>query len=706
MRSSAPLVSAFLVGILFFLHIDAGTESCFRSQDVTYICSPPLFSSFSRKKEWKMSTPLYDCPRCINRQDQSNITSTVRPDGKVMTFFLHFMEAMREIDIMVTYSDPSGAVQVRSVRSRDLSASWVWKSPGEGRRDQSRSSLSQIVDDPFQPKRSSRNTDNDSNNDHQSGDETPEAQASPVHPVKLKRQRLRRERRERRAADLIKQDKEMDDRMQEAAIEQARELDTTIRGKYSIWRKEYENPNSDSTVKLMRDQIIMAKAYAAIAKSKNETVLYDSLIKHSRESQLAIGEAITDAELHPSAIDQAKAMGHVLAAAKDQLYDCVSIARKLRVMLQSSETNVQLMKKKSSFLIQLDAKTVPRPLHCIPLVLTTDYYLYNYEEKDFPNKEKLEDTLLYHYAIFSDNVLATSVVVNSTVLHAKEPEKHVFHIVTDKLNFAAMRMWFLVNAPAGATIQVQNVDEFTWLNSSYCPVLRQLESARMIEYYFKAHQTSSLTAGSDNLKYRNPKYLSMLNHLRFYLPEVYPKLDKVLFLDDDIVVQKDLTPLWSVNLQGMVNGAVETCKESFHRFDKYLNFSNPKISENFDPNACGWAFGMNIFDLREWRKRDITGIYHHWQDMNEDRTLWKLGTLPPGLITFYNLTYPLDRSWHVLGLGYDPALNQTEIENAAVVHYNGNYKPWLDLAIAKYKSYWSRYVMFDNYYVQLCNLSE
>lgn len=308
-------------------------------------------------------------------------------------------------------------------------------------------------------------------------------------------------------------------------------------------------------------------------------------------------------------------MGHILATAKDQLYDCVSIARKLRVMLQSSETNVNLLKKKSSFLIQLAAKTVPRPLHCIPLVLTTDYHLHNYEEKDFPNKEKLEDPSFYHYAIFSDNVLATSVVVNSTVLHAKEPERHVFHIVTDKLNFAAMKMWFLVNAPTGAAIQVQNVDDFTWLNSSYCPVLRQLESARMIEYYFKAHQSSSLTAGSDNLKYRNPKYLSMLNHLRFYLPEVYPKLDKILFLDDDIVVQKDLTPLWSVNLQGMVNGAVETCKESFHRFDKYLNFSNPKISENFDPNACGWAFGMNIFDLREWRKRDITGIYHHWQDM-------------------------------------------------------------------------------------------
>jgi len=99
------------------------------------------------------------------------------------------------------------------------------------------------------------------------------------------------------------------------------------------------------------------------------------------------------------------------------------------------------------------------------------------------------------------------------------------------------------------------------------------------------------------------------------MPEIHPKLEKILFLDDDVVVQKDLTPLWDIDLKGMVNGAVETCKESFHRFDTYLNFSHPKISENFNPHACGWAFGMNMFDLKEWKKRNITGIYHYWQDL-------------------------------------------------------------------------------------------
>ncbi|KAL0660602.1 hypothetical protein Bca4012_081187 [Brassica carinata] len=528
-------------------------------------------------------------------------------------------------------------------------------------------------------------------------------------PAKLKRQSLRQERRAQRTLELIQQDKESDKQMQEAAIHKSMTFENFLVGKYSIWRRDYESPNADAILKLMRDQIIMAKAYAHIAKSKNASNLYLFLTQQSRENQRVLGKATSDADLPSRALEQAKAMGHALSLAKDELYDCHELAKKFRAMLQSTERNVDGLKKKGTFLIQLAAKTFPQPLHCLSLQLAADYFLlgFNEEEEDVVKKDaKFEDPSLYHYAIFSDNVLATSVVVNSTVLNAKQPEKHVFHIVTDKLNFAAMKMWFRVNAPSDATIQVENINDFKWLNSSYCSVLRQLESARLKEYYFKANHPSSISAGADNLKYRNPKYLSMLNHLRFYLPEVYPKLDKILFLDDDIVVQKDLAPLWEVDMQGKVNGAVETCKESFHRFDKYLNFSNPKISENFDAGACGWAFGMNMFDLREWRKRNITGIYHYWQDMNEDRTLWKLGSLPPGLITFYNLTYAMERSWHVLGLGYDPALNQTAIENAAVVHYNGNYKPWLGLAFAKYKPYWSKYVEYDNPYLRLCNINE
>ncbi|KAM4099472.1 hypothetical protein ACJW30_07G162300 [Castanea mollissima] len=593
------------------------------------------------RREFNEFRPLYYCERCLagKVQDAASATGVNNyPDEQ-------------DIDIIATYSDTSGAIRISRVKMRDLSASWVWENPMDVHHDQSTSS--ETVVDSFQSGiRSGENAEHYS--DGHQDDRIPYRYNSSMSPVKRLRQIARKERRDLRTAQLIQQDKETDNQMAQAAIERSKSLDTTVKRKYNIWRQDFVHPHSDSILKLMQDQMIMAKAYASIAKSKNESELYSALMAHSNASQIAIGEAHSDAELHPSALDQAKAMGHILSRAKDKLYDCDIVARTFRAMVQSTEDKVTAMRKKTAFLIQLAAKTIPKRLQCLPLQLAADYFIQ----------------------------------------------------VTDKLNFAAMRMWFLVNPPMKATIQVENIDDFKWLNSSYCSVLRQLESARTKEYYFKVNHPTTVSAGEDNLKYRNPKYLSMLNHLRFYLPEVYPKLDKILFLDDDIVVQKDLTPLWSVDLQGMVNGAVETCKESFHRFDKYLNFSNPKISENFDPNACGWAFGMNIFDLKEWKKRNITGIYHRWQDMNEDRTLWKLGSLPPGLITFYNLTYPLDRGWHVLGLGYDPALNQSEIENAAVIHYNGNYKPWLDLAVSKYNAYWSRYVMFDNHYLQFCDIRQ
>ncbi|KGN46221.1 polygalacturonate 4-alpha-galacturonosyltransferase [Cucumis sativus] len=525
-------------------------------------------------------------------------------------------------------------------------------------------------------------------------------------PTKQARRQLREKKREKRAAQLLQQDDDILIKLENAAIERSKSVDTSVLGKYSIWRKENENENTDATVRLMRDQMIMARAYLGIAKMKNKLDLYRELQTRLKESQRALGEASTDADLNRSAPDKIKSMGQILSKAKEQLYDCKLVTGKLRAMLQSADEEVRGLKKQSTFLSQLAAKTIPNGIHCLSLRLTIDYHLLPLEKRKFPRSENLENPNLYHYALFSDNVLAASVVVNSTIMNAKDPSKHVFHLVTDKLNFGAMNMWFLSNPPGKATIHVENVDEFKWLNSSYCPVLRQLESAAMKEYYFKAGHPTTLSSGASNLKYRNPKYLSMLNHLRFYLPQVYPKLEKILFLDDDIVVQKDLTGLWDVDLHGKVNGAVETCGESFHRFDKYLNFSNPHIARKFDPNACGWAYGMNMFDLKEWKKRDITGIYHKWQNLNEERLLWKLGTLPPGLITFYGLTHPLDKSWHVLGLGYNPSIDKSEIDNAAVIHYNGNMKPWLELAMTKYRGYWTKYIKYNHPYLRQCKLNE
>ncbi|KAL2339305.1 hypothetical protein Fmac_013751 [Flemingia macrophylla] len=462
-----------------------------------------------------------------------------------------------------------------------------------------------------------------------------------------------------------------------------------------------DQPPSDAQVRQLKDQIIQAKVYLSLQGVRNNPHLTRELRSRVKEVSRTLGDASKDSDLPRNANERIKAMEQTLLKGRQIQNDCASAVKKLRAILHSTEEQLRAHTKQTLFLTQLTAKTMPKGLHCLPLRLTTEYYSLNTSQQQFPSQQKLEDPRLYHYAIFSDNILAAAVVVNSTVAHAKDTSKHVFHIVTDRLNYAAMRMWFLVNPPRKATIQVQNIEDFTWLNSSYSPVLKQLGSPSMIDYYFKTHRASS----DSNLKFRNPKYLSILNHLRFYLPEIFPKLNKVLFLDDDVVVQKDLTGLWSIDLKGNVNGAVETCGESFHRFDRYLNFSNPLIAKNFDPRACGWAYGMNVFDLVQWKRQNITEVYHNWQKLNHDRQLWKLGTLPPGLITFWKRTFPVHRSWHVLGLGYNPNTNQKEIERAAVIHYNGNMKPWLEITIPRFRGYWTKYVDYDLVYLRECNIN-
>ncbi|KAK5836989.1 probable galacturonosyltransferase 10 [Gossypium arboreum] len=462
--------------------------------------------------------------------------------------------------------------------------------------------------------------------------------------------------------------------------------------------------SSNSVTRQLTDQISLAKAFVVIAKESNNLQFAWELSAQIRNSQALLSNAAT--RRTPLTVGESETairdMALLLYQAQQLHYDSATMLMRLRAKIQTLEEQMSSANEKSSKYGQIAAEEVPKSLYCLGVRLTTEWFGNpNLQKKHRERKQmdaKLKDNSMYHFCIFSDNILASSVVVNSTALNSKNPDKIVFHLVTDEINYAAMKAWFTVNSFRGVAVEVQKFEDFKWLNASYVPVLKQLQDSETQSYYFSGHNDDGRTP----IKFRNPKYLSMLNHLRFYIPEVYPALKKVVFLDDDIVVQKDLSGLFSIDLNGNVNGAVETCMETFHRYHKYLNYSHPLIRSHFDPDACGWAFGMNVFDLVAWRKRNVTGIYHYWQERNVDRTLWKLGTLPPGLLTFYGLTEALDPSWHVLGLGYTNVDSQL-IEKGAVLHFNGNSKPWLKIGIEKYKPLWEKYVDYSHPLLQQCN---
>ncbi|KAF3780924.1 hypothetical protein EJ110_NYTH38053 [Nymphaea thermarum] len=50
----------------------------------------------------------------------------------------------------------------------------------------------------------------------------------------------------------------------------------------------------------------------------------------------------------------------------------------------------------------------------------------------------------------------------------------------------------------------------------------------------------------------------------------------------------------------------------------------------------------------------------------------------------------VDKSWHVLGLGYNPSISQDHIMNAAVVDFNGNMKSWLNIGLNQFRQLWTK----------------
>ncbi|KAL5987503.1 putative galacturonosyltransferase 9 [Asimina triloba] len=465
--------------------------------------------------------------------------------------------------------------------------------------------------------------------------------------------------------------------------------------------------------KQARDHIALINAYAAYARklkldNSKQLKVFEDLANEFTElphkppyrSALIETEGRIDEDLlrqfEKEAKDRIKVARQLIAETKESFDNQLKI-QKLKDTIFAVNEQLAKAKKLGALSSSISAKSIPKSMHCLAMRLVEERVAHpeKYIDKGPPPVE-FEDPSLYHYAIFSNNVIATSVVVNSAVKNAKEPWKHVFHVVTERMNLAAMQVWFKMRPPSGsAHVEVKAVEDFGFLNSSYVPVLRQLESANL--------QAEEAAQDPANVKFGRFKYMSMLNYLRFYLPEMFPKLHRILFLDDDVVVQRDLTDLWNIDMDGKVNAAVETCFGSFHRYSQYLNFSHPLIQEKFNPKACAWAYGMNFFHLDAWRREKCTDEYHYWQKLNEEGTVWRTGALAPGLITFYSTTKPLAKSWHVLGLGYNPSISVDEIQNAAVIHYNGNMKPWLDIAMNQFKGFWTKYVDYDMEFVQMCN---
>ncbi|KAM1343279.1 hypothetical protein PS2_007417 [Malus domestica] len=401
--------------------------------------------------------------------------------------------------------------------------------------------------------------------------------------------------------------------------------------------------------------------------------------------------------------------------------DAMTFAVKLREMVTLLEQRTRNAKIQEYLYRHVASSSIPKQLHCLALRLANEHASNAAARLQLPSAElvpALVDNSYYHFVLASDNVLATSVVATSLVRNSLRPHKVVLHIITDRKTYYPMQAWFSLHPLSPAIIEVKALHHFDWFTKGKVPVLEAMEKDQRVRSQFRggssaivANNTEKPNVIAAKLQALSPKYNSLMNHIRIHLPELFPGLDKIVFLDDDIVVQTDLSPLWDIEMNGKVNGAVETCngEDNFvmsKRYRSYLNFSHPLISKNLDPNACAWAYGVNIFDLDAWRKTNISFTYHHWleQNLKSDLSLWQLGTLPPGLIAFHGHVQVIDPFWHMLGLGYQENTSYADVKSAGVIHYNGRAKPWLEIAFPKLRPFWAKYVDFSDKFIKSCHI--
>ncbi|XP_059640296.1 probable galacturonosyltransferase 13 [Cornus florida] len=425
----------------------------------------------------------------------------------------------------------------------------------------------------------------------------------------------------------------------------------------------------------------------------------------------------------PDNLNLPESFSQLVSEMKNNKYSAEEFALILKGMMERSEREIRESKFAELMNKHFAASSIPKGIHCLSLRLTDEYSSNAHARKQLPSPESLPlltDNSYHHFVLSTDNILAASVVVSSTVQSSLNPERIVFHVITDKKTYAGMHSWFALNSVSPAILEVKSVHQFDWLTRENVPVLEAVENHNVVRNYYHGNHVAGANLSeitprifASKLQARSPKYISLLNHLRIYLPELFPELDKVVFLDDDVVVQRDLSPLWDIDLGGKVNGAVETCKGEdawvmSKRFSNYFNFSHPLIAKNLDPEECAWAYGMNIFDLHAWRKKNIRDTYHAWlkENLKSNMTMWKLGTLPPALIAFKGHVRPIDPSWHMLGLGYQNKTSIESVKKAAVIHYNGQAKPWLQIGFEHLRPFWTKYVNYSNDFIRNCHILE
>ncbi|XP_077450535.1 glycosyltransferase 8 domain-containing protein 2 [Stigmatopora argus] len=193
-----------------------------------------------------------------------------------------------------------------------------------------------------------------------------------------------------------------------------------------------------------------------------------------------------------------------------------------------------------------------------------------------------------------------------------------------------------------------------------------------------------------------PDLLHPLNFVRFYLPLLEMSHERVVYLDDDVIVQGDIQDLFDIQLkpQHAVAFATDCDLPPTHDMVRsigmqttymgFLDYRKQEVKDlGINPNDCSFNPGVFVADMREWKKQKITKQLQKCMEDNVNLNIYSSAmaggvATPPMLIVFHDKYTVLDPLWNVRHLGWSPNSGYPEnlLQKAQLLHWNGPFKPW------------------------------
>ncbi|XP_039906284.1 glycosyltransferase 8 domain-containing protein 2 isoform X1 [Simochromis diagramma] len=193
-----------------------------------------------------------------------------------------------------------------------------------------------------------------------------------------------------------------------------------------------------------------------------------------------------------------------------------------------------------------------------------------------------------------------------------------------------------------------------------------------------------------------PDLLHPLNFVRFYLPLLDILHSRVIYLDDDIIVQGDIRDLFNIKLKpGHAAAFATDCDlPSTHEtvrsigmqttYMGFLDYRKQEVKDlGINPSDCSFNPGVFVADMNEWKKQKVTKELEKWMEENFRQNIYSSAmaggvATPPMLIVFHDKYTILDPLWHVRHLGWSPDVHYPEnfLQEAHLLHWNGPFKPW------------------------------